>query len=88
MRLMKISNAFFLILTALFSVNILPAQTPAETHQKILRSIETRDYQTAVSELEALKTADKKIFEVNNYDYLLARIAEKKGDFATAAANW
>src|SRR5215204_1764104 len=87
MRLMKISNAFFLILLAAFSASLL-AQTPAETHQKILQAVEDRDYQSAASELEALKKTDKKIFELNNYDYLLARIAEKKGDFAAAAANY
>jgi len=87
MRLMKFSNALFLILTALFSANLF-AQTPSETHQKILRAVESRDYQTAVSELETIKKNDKKIFELNNYDYLLARISERKGDFATAAANY
>lgn len=84
---MKFSNAFFLILTALFSANLF-AQTSAETHQKILQAVGNRDYQTAVSELETLKKSDKKIFELNNYDYLLARISEKQGDFATAAANY
>jgi soluble lytic murein transglycosylase len=87
MRLMKFSNAFLLILTAIFSVNLF-AQNLAETHQKILKSVENRDYQTAVSELDALKKSDKKIFELNNYDYLLARISEKKGDFAAAMANY
>jgi soluble lytic murein transglycosylase len=87
MRLMKFSNAFFLILTALFSVNLF-AQNPSEAHQKILQAVESRDYKTAASELETLKKADKKIFELNNYDYLLARISERKGDFATAAANY
>jgi hypothetical protein len=77
MRLMRISNAFFLILTAIFTANLC-AQTPAETHRKILQAVENRDYQTAASELEALKKADKKLFELNNYDYLLARVAEKK----------
>src|SRR5215213_7272554 len=87
MRLMKISNAFYLILTAVFSASLF-AQTPAETHQKIWQAVENRDYQSAASELETLKTSDKKIFELNNYDYLLARVAEKKGDFAAAAANY
>jgi soluble lytic murein transglycosylase len=87
MRLMKISNAFFLILTALFSAHLC-AQTPAETHRKILQAIERGDYQTAAFELEALKKSDKKIFELNNYDYLLARAFEKKGDFANAAGNY
>ena len=87
MRLMKFSNVFLLILTALFSVNIY-AQTLIENHQQILKSFETRDYQSAIKELEALKKSDKKIFELNNYDYLLARISEKKGDFAAAMANY
>src|SRR6185369_6850222 len=87
MRLMKFSNAFFFMLTAIFSVNIF-AQAPAETHKKILQSVENRDYQSAVSELEKLKNADLKIFELNNYDYLLARISEKNGDFAIAMANY
>ncbi|HEY8560194.1 MAG TPA: transglycosylase SLT domain-containing protein [Pyrinomonadaceae bacterium] len=84
---MKISNAFFLILLAVFSVPTL-AQTPAETHQKILRAVAERDYQTAAGELEALKKADRNLFELNNYDYLHARLAEKNGDFAVAAANY
>ncbi len=82
---MKLSNALLLFALALFSVNLF-AQT--ETHQKIRQSLENRDYQTAIGELETLKKADKKIFELNNYDYLLARLAEKKGDFAAAMANY
>ena len=87
MRLMKLSSAFFLILTLFFSLNLF-AQTPMETHRKILQTIENRDYAAAIGELETLKKADGKIFELNNYDYLLARIAEKQGDVATAAANY
>ena len=85
MRLMKLSNAFLLFALALFSVNLF---AQSETHQKILQSLENRDYQPAIGELETLKKADKKIFELNNYDYLLARLAEKKGDFAAAMANY
>src|SRR5215204_1366716 len=69
MRLMKNSNAFFFLLLTVFSLNLF-AQTPAETHQKILQAVESRDYQTAASELEALKKTDEKIFGLNNYDYL------------------
>lgn len=85
MRLMKLSNAFFIV--ALLAINLF-AQDFAEAHRKILQSIENRDYQTAVSELENLKKADKTIFEINNFDYLLARIEEKRGDFAAAMANY
>ena len=82
---MKISNAFFLLLLTAAS---LFAQTPSETHQKILQAVENRDYAAAAGELEALKKADRTLFEINNYDYLLARVAEKKGDFALAAGNY
>src|SRR5690348_1143319 len=87
MRLMKFSGAFFFLLTALFSAQLF-AQTGAEAHRKIQQLIEKRDYPTAAAELETLKAADRRIFELNNYDYLLARVAEKKGDFGTAAANY
>ncbi len=84
---MKLSNAFFFALFALFSFNVF-AQTPMETHQKILEAIENRDYQSAAAELENIKKTDKKHFELNNYEYLLARVVEKKGDFAAAMANY
>jgi soluble lytic murein transglycosylase len=87
MRLMKLSNAFFFVLFALFSVNLF-AQPSMETHRKILEAIEFRDYQTAVTELENIRKTDKKLFELNNYDYLLARVFEKKGDFAAAMAGY
>jgi len=87
MRLMRLSNAFFLFLILISALQAF-AQTAAEAHRKILQSLENRDYQTASVELENLKNRDKKIFEINNYDYLLARVAEKKSDAATAAANY
>jgi peptidoglycan lytic transglycosylase len=61
------------------------AQSSSETHEKIKTAVETADYQTAIAELKSL---DKKSFELNNYDYLLARLQEKTGDFAAAAANY
>ncbi len=57
-------------------------------HAKIRAAVENREYQTAIVELETLEKSDKKLFELNNYDYLLARMQEKKGDFAKAAMNF
>ena len=57
-------------------------------HAKIRAAAESRDYQTLIAELETLKKSDKKIFTANNYDYLLARAAENRGDAATAIANF
>ncbi len=57
-----------------------------ENHAKIRASVENRDYQSAIAELETLEKSDKKLFELNNYDYLLGRLHEKNGDLAQAAA--
>lgn len=65
-----------------------PAQNFAESHSKIRDAVENKDYQIAVAELQNLKRIDKKIFDLNNYDYLLARMAEKQGDFAVATENY
>ncbi len=72
----------------LFVLIISSPAFPQENHQKITRAVEQREYQTAISALETLKNADKKSFEINNYDYLLARMSEKTGDYAKAMANY
>ena len=75
--------ALFFVLTANAA-----AQNFSETHRKIQTAIENRDYSAAAGELQTLRKSNKKIFELNNYDYLLARTAERRGDFALAAANF
>ncbi len=77
--------AFLFLLFFFISVS---AQNFNETHKKIRNSVENRDYQTAINELQNLRQTDRKIFEINNYDYLLARLSEKQGDLANAAANY
>ncbi|MBX7171769.1 MAG: transglycosylase SLT domain-containing protein [Pyrinomonadaceae bacterium] len=56
--------------------------------QKINQAVENRDYQSAITELKNLEKSDKKVFANNNYDYLLARMAEKRGDFALAMSKY
>ncbi|HEX8735434.1 MAG TPA: tetratricopeptide repeat protein, partial [Pyrinomonadaceae bacterium] len=77
----KLSVVFFLAL----SVVSVGAQ---DFHQRIRAALENRDYAAASAELQNLQRADKKVFEVNNYDYLLARVAQRRGDFAAAMANY
>ena len=77
----------FFLLTLLFSFAA-SAQNTSETHSKIRNAVENKDYQNAVVELQTLERTDKKIFALNNYDYLLARMAERAGDFATATASY
>jgi soluble lytic murein transglycosylase len=60
----------------------------AQSHQKIREAFAQRNFALVVSELENLRNTDKTVFEANNYDYLLARAAEKKGDSAAAMANY
>ena len=75
------------LLALVLSVSV-AAQNLTETASKIRAAIENKDYQTAVAELEALEKTDRKVFRANNYDYLLARAAEKNGDFARAMAMY
>jgi soluble lytic murein transglycosylase len=76
-------------LTLLFSACLFSMTTFAQDFQTKIRSaVENRDYATAIVELNSLKKSDKKLFQINNYDYLLARISEKKGDLATAMSNY
>src|SRR5580765_5216126 len=78
-------TSIVLILFAfIFSLNVL-----AQDFQSKIRSVvKNRDYQTAITELKNLEKSDQKIFTLNNYDYLLARMAEKNEDYALAMANY
>ncbi|MBA2735367.1 MAG: tetratricopeptide repeat protein, partial [Pyrinomonadaceae bacterium] len=82
---MKLFKVFPLLFTFFFLSNFYAS---AQTREKITQAVEQRNYALAVSELENLRKSDQKIFEINNYDYLLARMAEKKGDYAAAMANY
>ena len=64
------------------------AQNLDETHSRIRAAMEKSDYQTAIGELQNIQRTDRKIFALNNYDYLLARLSEKNNDAATAMANY
>ncbi len=64
------------------------AQSFPDTQKKIKIALEDRDYRTARNALESLRKKDAKIFELNNFDYLLARVDEWENDFAAAMANY
>jgi len=78
----------FVCIFILLSAALIFSQNFRETHQKILKSVENRDYSSAIAELQTLQKSDKKLFELNNLDYLLARLAKKQGDSAIASANF
>lgn len=81
-RLLFALSFFLLAFTNVYS------QSPSEPHQKIKAALEKREYPVVIAELENAARTDRKLFELNNYDYLLARMAEKTGDFAKASANY
>lgn len=85
MQIVKI--LFLLILSAVFH-SPAAALDFAESHDKIQSLLSQRAYRRAADELEKMAAADKNTFVLNNYDYLLARIAETNEDLATAITNY
>jgi soluble lytic murein transglycosylase len=83
-KTLQIFLQLFLLFCGLDNVQIYAQDLPS----KIRTALENREYQTAVLELQNLEKSDKKVFTINNYDYLLARLAEKREDFALAMANY
>lgn len=64
------------------------AQTPQARHQQLRASIDAGDTQAALAHLRAMRVTNPEIFRANSYDYLLARLQEKTGDTAGAAASY
>ena len=85
---MTFMKPLLLIFLCLFLTLQSAAQNFNEIHQRIKTATENKDYPAAVAELETLKRENQKVYELNNYDYLLARLAEKLGDGATATAGY
>lgn len=77
---------FFLSVFALPS--FIFTQNLNENHSKIRYAVEQEGFADALHELKNLQKEKPKVFTANNYDYLLARLSEKQGDFANAAANY
>lgn len=60
----------------------------ASNSDPILAAVETGDLTAAVDQLKRLETDDPETFRANNYDYLLARVLEARGDLAASAARY
>ncbi|HEX8493406.1 MAG TPA: transglycosylase SLT domain-containing protein [Pyrinomonadaceae bacterium] len=76
---------FFLCVS---SFQALQAQEPRERHARIRAAIDSKDNAAATAELQSLLKADPALFALNNYDYLLGRLSERRGDMATAASSF
>lgn len=89
--MLKKTKLFFLVAVPLLlacSVPSIQAQTPRERHEHIRAAVDGGDYSAAVTELQSLRGVEPAIFTLNNYDYLLARLSERRGDSATATTNY
>ena len=84
---MKTSFNFTLFLLLFFVVNVF-SQENNNTYQTIRKSVDQKDFSSAIKDLTQLQKDSPKIFTANNYDYLLARLSEKQNDYATAMANY
>jgi len=69
---------------------VIPAfpQMATEFRARITAAVDARDNSSAVKVLREFQTKDKKVFEANNCDYLLGRLAERTGDFALAMSAY
>lgn len=56
----------------------------ASQHAQIQEAMARRTYQVAIRLLDELKKAEPELYQLNNYEYLRARLADWTGDGATA----
>ena len=79
------------ILCFVLLVALAPSARPqsiSEFHEQIASSVSEKNYDAALAGLNQLRQAEPKIFEKNNYDYLLARLLDRTGDLAAAMAAY
>lgn len=81
-------RVFLTILLLIYPGFNLFSQDLTDIHKKIRLAVDERQYSAAVTELRNLQNNDPKTFSINNYDYLLARMAEADDDPATAMVNY
>ncbi|HEX8845531.1 MAG TPA: transglycosylase SLT domain-containing protein [Pyrinomonadaceae bacterium] len=88
---MRINNKLYglvaISLFFIFAVQI-NAQSARERHERIRSAMDGGDYATAVTELQSLRSAEPALFQLNNYDYLMARLSERLGNPAVASSNY
>ena len=70
----------------LVSFSTVPAQRLSDQANAIRAAMDERDGSRAENLVRQLKASDPAAFTANNYDYLLARLAERRGGMAEAAS--
>lgn len=81
-------GALLIALLLSFAQHTAKAQDARERRERVRASMESGNTGAALSELRAFAASDPATFALNNYDYLLARLSERRGDVATAAASY
>ncbi|MGB7069736.1 MAG: transglycosylase SLT domain-containing protein [Pyrinomonadaceae bacterium] len=87
MPIVKLLTALLLSIITI-SVRAASPEDAASIQRQISVSVENRDYLTAISTLKMIEESRPELFELNNYDYLLARMAEKSSDYALAMKSY
>src|SRR4030095_14640594 len=71
----------------LLSCLVAAAQT-SDTASVIRQAVESKQWATAKTELEKVRNKPHALFRENDYDYLVARIAEEGGDLNAALKTY
>jgi peptidoglycan lytic transglycosylase len=79
-------RAALIVLSIVVVVGVAAAQTPQKTSNEIRAAMDARDFDRAEKLVRELRSTDAAAFTANNYDYLLGRLAERRGENAEAAA--
>lgn len=87
-NMFKRANFVLLLILPILLAPATRAQSAQERQQKIRAAMERQDINAAIEELQSWRSSEPKIFTLNNYDYLLARLSERSGDRASAAVNY
>ncbi len=84
----KLSRVVTVLATLTFLLFTAAAQTPQATHQQLRSALDEGNFSAALDQLRTLQSTNPQLFAANNYDYLLARLQERGGDVAGAAATY
>lgn len=88
MRLIKLLLCLLLIFSTALPVASGNNELTANRHQSLLSLLNRRDYKGAESLLSEVRKTDAELYRINNYEYLYARMLEKRNDLKNAAQSY
>ncbi len=86
--IIELRASLLLILFLFLLAPTVLAQSLPERSQNIRLAVESGDTQTALTDLRKLKATDPKVFELNNYDYLMGRLLDRTGDRSASTSSY